>query len=797
MFKAPKRKRPTVIKRTDDSDDENQEVQNANNTSTQDKINATKEKMAKRKKKKKLKKGGAGGLSFSIDEGDDHDIDDRSSKKDKKRKRKGLGFGGSLPFENENDEEINEAKNLDKASTESSGYSKDDLAKLKSQQKIYIAEKTEEVDVETKNVKKDVNKEQNSSVPLPPRPDTVPIAKPVATEEDYISLDPSRKKTHDIAEDVIMTGDEAMKYSIDDDHYENDDNQKKAEIKAKLEEAEDENIADADDENWEDQIAKRAGLTNQNDDEINDIPSHRQSFQKEHGSEEVSKIKQTIASAIENISQQQLDLESAIVRKKHDAQEANKEATVKEKELADFGRNFEYYQSLRSNFADWIGALRYLSQRIDTIENALADLYQDVGAKRFNKIQEWEDDVANILREKDLVDYIVGRKPIDTSSSSKEVIVDEFGRDLKSSEVLARGKRHNERRRIWKESRDRRQTNSSDNESSKYEDSENDVSDNEVMDRGERRNALSDAVRVTLDELDDHYTSIKSLFEVFQTWDSRDNEDFKQCFAVLSMVELSSVFLRCAITKDFDPLCMTGKGKRNIKSLDDIDVFVFIEKETSKIQEILNTDSSKSPSHLMIEKYCVPYFRFFLKGTRSTSRDTPSWSFDPLSRRQNECLSMFCTSMIAKTTSLDVNNVISTDFLGYLNDYIQERAVIIVQKHSPIPSPDSQEYEAYEYASLGQIQLLKQLVQNILKWWYPMLGNPVELAKFVLGDIITFRMLPIVENFENKSEEISQYIVQEFKALVKWLKDENILDNEDLLMISSPIRAFGTKLGVI
>ena len=43
MFKAPKRKRPAVIKRTDDSDDENQEeVQNANSTSTQDAINATK-----------------------------------------------------------------------------------------------------------------------------------------------------------------------------------------------------------------------------------------------------------------------------------------------------------------------------------------------------------------------------------------------------------------------------------------------------------------------------------------------------------------------------------------------------------------------------------------------------------------------------------------------------------------------------------------------------------------------------------------------------------------------------------
>lgn len=795
MFKAPKRKRPAVIKRTDDSDDENQEeVQNTNNTSTQDAINATKEKLAKRKKKKKLKK--AGGLSFSIDEGDDHDLDGRSSKKDKKRKRKGLGFGGSLLFENENDEEINETETLGKASTASSGYSKDDLAKLKSQQKIYIAEKTEEVDVETKNEKKDLEKEQNSSIPLPPRPDTVPITKPVTSEEDFISLDPSHKKTHDRAEDVIMTGDEAMKYSMDDDHYEIDDNQKKAEIKAKLEDTENENIADADDENWEDQIAKRAGVTNQNDDEINDIPSRRQSFQKEHGSEEVSKIKHTITSAIENISQQQLDLESAIVRKKHDAQEANKEATTKEKELAHFGRNFEYYQSLRSNFADWIGALRYLSQRIDTIENALADLYQDVGAKRLCKIQEWEDDVANILREKDLVDYIVGRNPIDTSSSSKEVIVDEFGRDVKSSEVLARSKRHNERKRIWKESRDRRQTNSLDNKSSKYEDSENDTSDNEVMDRGERRNALSDAVRVTLDELDDHYTSIKSLFEVFQTWDSRQNEDFKQCFAVLSMVELSSVFLRCAITKDFDPLCLTGKGKRNIKSLDDIDVFVFVEKETSKIQEILSIESSKSPTYLMVEKYCVPYFRLFLKGTRSISRDT-SWSFDPLSRRQNECLSMFCTSMIAKTSSSDVNNVIISDFLGYLNDYIQERAVIIVQKDSSVPSPDSQEYEAYEYASLGQIQLLKQLVQNILKWWYPMLGNPVELAKFVLGDIITFRILPIVENFENKSEEISQYIVQEFKALVKLLKDENLLDNEDLLMVSSPIRAFGTKLGVI
>ena len=154
MFKAPKRKRPAVIKRTDDSDDENQEeVQNANNTSTQDGINATKEKRAKRKKKKKSKKTGAGGLSFFIDEGDDHDLDDRFSKIDKNRKRKGLGFGGSLPIENENDEENNEAENLDRVSTASSGYGKDDLAKLKSQQKIYIAEKTEE-DRETKSEKK-------------------------------------------------------------------------------------------------------------------------------------------------------------------------------------------------------------------------------------------------------------------------------------------------------------------------------------------------------------------------------------------------------------------------------------------------------------------------------------------------------------------------------------------------------------------------------------------------------------------------------------------------------------------
>jgi|AntRauTorckE5430_2_1112549.scaffolds.fasta_scaffold01742_2 hypothetical protein len=784
MFK-PKRRRP-VAKRTtrDESDDEDD-----NQNTTTNAIATKKAQEAKRKKQKRLKKASASTgkvLSFSIDEGDCHDI--KTSKK-KKKKKGGFGFGGMQTVHDPLDDDAEgAAEEQPVAPKVASGYSIDDLEKLKSQQKVYITEKQD--DVPPKSVESQLPSEPSSDVPLPPPPTKSVPMKPDKPEEDFISFQSSGK----YGDNNIVNGDDALPYSED----QNDD------FGIEFSQNNDREIKEIDVEGskWEDEVARRAGVGRNTHSDSNArnhtaIPLHR-----DEGVEAIAQIKQTIATTLDNLQQQELDLNSNMVRKVHDAHVADEDATKKELEVSTIGKSFECYQKLRSDLADWTGALRHLSEKIDIIEDALEDLYQDIGLRSMVKINQWEDDAIAVLKEKGLVDYIVGRQPIDVNSNSASPIVDEFGRDTKFMESLVISKRKVERRRRRKESADRRndvKTDTGDGEREdtdcdECEDTDADVSDNELMDRGERRCALSDAIQVALDEMDEDFASLASLLDLFQSWQLSHPDDFRQCYASLAIVDFISVFARCEFCKSLQLLSF-GEAEKKLPALDGFDWF-----STSKSSNLIpskkegDEENKKQPLDLLIEKVCFASIQMCLKGTRHQKSAKSVWSYDPFSKRQTESLSSFCKSVLSKLSSMEKAGALAVDVCDYINDFLQQKAIVVIKRESETPQSGTEEFDAYSFACLGQLRCLRKLVINILNCWYPVFDNSVKLAKLCIADIMAFRFLPIVETLERGSKEHYEKAKAEFENLCDAFNSLGLFEREELMMISAPIRAYAVKL---
>jgi hypothetical protein len=814
MFK-PKRKR-AVVKRTtrneSESDDDEEDRHNMNTTTNATAAATNKTQEAKRKKKKKLKKGSAlasasaslsagGSLSFAIDEGDDQDRDHDMtiSKKKKKKKGSGFGFGGAC-METMSDptdldaERVGAAEEKPIAPKVAAGYSKNDLEKLKSLQKVYVAAKEEKHADSHSHANLPLEPVLDSHVPLPPPPTASFPMKPNKPEEEFISFDSFAK--HAGAE--IMNGDDALKFTGEqNDDFGIDKVQKNDEEKEETQEIEEEG------RKWEDEVARRAGVAGSafSDSNTASVSRHQPdlTLQKDEGAQAIEQIKQTIVATLGNLQQQGLDMDSNMVRKRHDAHVANEDATTKELEESTIGESFEYYQNLRSDLADWTGALRHLSEKIEIIEDALEELYQDMGSRRMSTMKEWEDDAITLLKGNDLVDYIVGRQPIDANTTPENPMVDEFGRDMKSMEYLAISKRKSDRRRKRKESADRRnglsnaqtQTDTGDGQ---YEDTDIDISDNELMDRGERRSALGDAIQVTLDEMDESFTSFSSLIALFQNWKSSQPDDFRKHYAGMAIVDFISVFLRCAFCKKLDLLCL-GEPEKKYPSLDDFDWFSTFE-SSSLIPSKSETDDKlkNQPLDLLIEKVCFASIRTCLRGTRHHKNEGSLWSYDPFSKRQTESLSSFCKSALSKLHSKEKTNALASIVFDYINDFLQQKAIVVIRRESNFAQRDTEEFDAYAFACVGQLRCLKRLVINIVNYWYLVFDKSILMARFCIADVMAFRFLPIVQALESGPEEFYGRAKEEFEFICNSFNSLGLLEREELMIMSSPIRAYAAKM---
>ena len=864
-FKAPKKRKPVASlskNRINDSKDSKSDEEDVSE------IDRKRRRVSRRSRDKKVFKksfnlttGSAGAVSFTMDDGNDEDEENmllnrqndvkkakQKKKKKKSKKRTGLGFGGissyadeeessgmditigigsmapsfqHLDYENEGDNEEVGTSSL---------YGREAIEKLKSEQKPFVPNAEEAVKTSTYTAKGKIAEPVGDT-------DGVPLATTnLGTDgDDYIPLDSTKSPE-------IITGDDAIAYvnggEEGDCHYDNNprgkDSIDKAKLGAevlsnlsldqretfarKLQSVSEGNVPLEDDideggRRWEEEIARRAGVGSSVGSRVNENSSAAQrviSSSDDNGQGVIAKIKTTIESTVDNLLLTDQDLESNIGRRQHEYEMSKSELAKYEGELSTTGSRFDYFSTLRMDLVNWVGALRQISDSIKKVEDVLLDFNRDVSAKDQGHLRELEDDIVSLLKEETLLKTVIGRKPVTfEDSSSSGPVVDEFGRDIRSLKSLGRSKRLWHRRKSRQESKDRRKPLASQDSTAFqcFEDTDGELSDNEFMDRGNRRHALSDAVQVVLDDLEEEYTSVPALISLFMNFANSYPEEYNHCYASLSLVDLISVLARAEICQklDFSRL-MNGDGQCQDGSLHNFswhDGLVKLDKKVCENDDSHLKESSEDISALTLltERLYFDVFSLALVGEKCGGENMFS-IYDPFSEKQTKAMTTMYKAIASNMPkkSNAKKDELAKNVLDYMSGFLQQVAIPLVNKtalqglyESSHESNDDQT-DAVQYATVGQLHRLKKLILNVSRYWGSVTEGSLndKFANFCLLDVIAYRFLPVLETVENHSK-YNEEIILVLKAIIYEIQEANWINRSNLMLSSAPIRAVQSK----
>jgi len=843
-----------------------------------------------------------------------------------------MGFGGfyqeengeNLESENNNDTEygnnINEPQNtmshpnLNLDINTGDIYNAATLAKLKSEQKTYIANCNDESNTitmkdhsskDTQECKQQQQQQQQQQQPSHLNRNHTPFApehqsNTTTNEESYIPLGstPNKSKRLNNSSFHIMTGDEAMSY-IENDSFDNVGNlrntnhpyQPKTE-QDKMKHAlvgnqsginigfgtdvdahdnivnsmyQDDDDIDEGISTWEEEISRRAGIDTKN----NNIPTISTSstpsntyqqptdnintkfvsgHQEEHKEESPFQIniRSSILSALESLNETKEHLLSDVSRKRHEYELDNKHSEEKEQEIRSAGKAFEEYQLLRSELTNCVGAMREVEGKVAKVEKALRDMTFELCMSRRKRWFEYEEDCVRTLSEKGLLQckdnsdshdmnnfIIIGRQihlidSKDNNEQNQSLQLDEFGRNVSSMETIARTRRNHARYQAKAESRDRRH-NCKDNASSiiseqfqgntssdegddeallkvktyfdstkaEYYDSDMDVGDDELMDREERRLALSDAANMALDGIDQTYVSPSHMITIFSKWKDSRPDDYRKVCANSCLSDLLSIILRYEFCRSFDPCCFIRKqdnqksgfhwGNAMVTSLNDIQWLGELKKMASHSSELpsivlknasdhehtINPNyvnpSSKEESTIgyLLGSICVPLFQQLLevKNVSIVAEEDSVFAYNPFSRKETLALTSYVNSLFE---ILPERDMVSREKVGkYVIELIEafiknlvvprvntDAANILTIRFDEICGTstnhkESAVIEAIIFATFGQLFRFTKLMANVVKYWLPLINyyQNRRLAQFMLVEVISNRILPIIDLF--------------------------------------------------
>ena len=846
----------------------------------------------KKQKRGAASAGAGGGVSFSPEDDKEEEVDgfddgaggrgrNSSSKKDRKKQRKkddkkkrkkrsgGMGFGGGTMSFHDNEEEQaadgapaglggygisasgqeGDAGGGDAIDGGGSLYGAAALEALRSKQKVYVAPRGENSD---KDGGKESISKQDTTAPSDNKMDlekpntSTSTSKPKAPglgdgETNFISLNDGSN---------IVAGDDALAYmEEEDDEREGmanpEDNAARRKDKRtmvgtdRLSNLPDGDMdgtvgdggvfggmghskdaeIDAGGRQWEDEVARRAGIRQQRD--------SGQSTASSPGAM-LETMKGTISKTLTHLRQRRDDLESSHDRRRNELQGVEDELRRQEEDLRAGGSSFEYYQELRVEIADWVGALRNLSAKVDTIADTIQDQEADFAEQQRVRSRQREDDFAAILHSKSLLDSIIGRQIQQSDESNTTPTVDEFGRDIQSAEALARERRIVRRRRVRKESSeriDKRQKARQQRQDAVAEavtsvdDSDADLSDNEIEEQAQRMDALEEALLLAKDELDDRYCSISALQDLFLSWAKHCKDDYRRCYAKLSLVDLSAVLvktetctkintLRCTNDSDSDAFTLTNfdwvatasnfessEGHQEEKEHD--------EEKSSKGDAEKNSGNDEDEGKLVSaisRKVILPYL-LLLMGVGADGH-TREPLYDPFSSRQTDMVKslVFFLKIHADTNSLQR---CTKNILNVFKATIEKAALLLV-KSDALKVLEGKEMDggtnedhrtlkdAVTYSIFEQAHRMQKLSGNAASL-SSQLGdrNDVqrELASLILMEVIAARLLPILSLLQNAGVPGAQKANAILQKVFKDVKEAGWLDDEALMLQTAPIRA--------
>jgi hypothetical protein len=617
----------------------------------------------------------------------------------------------------EDDEPEVEESSLPAKPQTSSLYGKDAMAQLKAEQNVY--QRPEEQEEESTTA-------------------TAPLPQPTKEEEaEFISLKEPNESTR------ILTGEEA--FFLDSN---NEDGA--PEIDGDF------NMDSEDVQDWEKEVARRAGIS---------MPP---TVSPTHPTVSLQHLQDNISNAILQIRAQQEDVLQTRERREQQVQLLEEDLRRSRDELERSGAAFEYFQKLRQKLASWIGAMRELQTKVLPIQDALYQLQADVAA--IERWHDYEDDMIYYLKKQGRLMKVLGRQPADTEPLAAVPHVDEFGRNVQSQQSLQREKRMKHLQIIAEQ----RQHIPRGDVSGAL------LSDNEQEEFRERHSALQEALSVALESLDEQFTKLQWLVDDFAVWKKDYAAEYKQCYAGLSLADLASVLVRAELCELNDPW-----------------------NESEGYNEAKWTTVIRSAQSLgLLDEVAIE--RLMYKSVLPVVQSLlAKEGFNICSTKDVKAMSAFLRH-VEPFLSLQsaVGVTLKTSFVNYIQMYLARIAILIPsyiaqeQDTSESQMDASAENIALQYATIGQLHRIKTILTNVLTLWAPLLQIDLLVGEFILDFIGNKFLLLLSATKPFEQPRFSASPIEMFAEVWSALQPTGWLNDPSLLVASATVRAAAMAYGL-
>ncbi|GKY91614.1 hypothetical protein MPSEU_000133300 [Mayamaea pseudoterrestris] len=655
----------------------------------------------------------------------------RPTKKKSNSLASAVGFGGENDlFRNDDDDDIEDTAN----STEASLYDLAALSQLQAEQLAYSAAAATTSDQAVDSVKDDV----------------------LMDDDDYVPLDASASAT-----DNVLNGEDAML------------------LESRLQEV-DMSVAMAmsssdyaneplplnpmndDDDDWANQVARRAGIVPASSSKTSFMAASStttaSSVSNNNHSVILQQLCEKVDATLHQLAQQQFDLQRAQTHRQVELQNARNIHQTQQVDLHQSGQAVEYYQQLRARFASWVGGLRQLQLQVQPIQQALHELDAQVAC--IERRCEWENDMIAVLFHHGYLDKVIGRQPDPVVYYPwTSVTVDEFGRDVQSLYTMQREQRRKRRVLIAHQ----RGVEIIGDETDAF------LTDDEKESLRERHKALQEALELALSSLDEDFTSLQNLVDMFGEWKNAYPEEYMQCHATLSLADLITPLIQAELCALNDPWNESG-GYNESKWL--AVIFGALE---SDVIDAAGVDR-------IIEKAVVPTLSDLLDKS----------GYELLSDRQCRSITVFWNHLgkIVPSGQSPVVTLLQKRMTDYIRSRLDDISMAIVKKEAiDAELEDEMLLSAFTDATVGQMHRVKKVLLNILFYWTSILGKDTDFIKSVLS-FVSGKFLVLLASLHGFPQpRFAATPVDVFQEVYRALELTGWLDSDDLMLHTIPIRA--------
>ena len=440
------------------------------------------------------------------------------------------------------------------------------------------------------------------------------------------------------------------------------------------------------------------------------------------------------------------------------------------------GKACDDYQKLRYNLAMWVGALRDLEAKVRPIQKSLLDMVSLHLETVENEWKQWQDDVCATLEQCGRMDRLLGRQSLDQGNQSEQVYQDEFGRDIGSQLKRDRDERFIRRRKRAQDVAEK---------GGRRGDQILELLIVREQGSDKRYGLLQEALRVAVEDLDDSYASPVKLKEHFEVWYRDYPDEYRQCYASLSLADLVHVFDRVE-------LCRSPWIRFFLR--DDDDDMLEGKLFPSSISVVPEQDDAdegaKARNERMYRKEIVPFLKVLF-------REYP--------------LAVFVSEKLARVFGSSVVQIM--DSTGHDSESSKDLCVLISRAAArviedlsvPLLKPDGQHpdesneriMDSLEFVNTKQPIWIRSWLMSVLKIWMPIVQRISEQEYEALGKVVLGFLSETYLYFLSSLSDMPlalEHMSPIWRVLIQ--NHASLLESPDLIQHCAPLRAAALAYGL-